>query len=105
MVGAVGEMQIVNQLAGAGKRFASGGTSYQSRHGHILKHGKFDKIMITVRDISKSYDSLKVLSDVNLDINKGEVPASYFACKAVMKSIGYVGVSQLGGVGATACSH
>ena len=29
--------------------------------------------MITVRDISKSYDSLKVLSDVNLDINKGEV--------------------------------
>lgn len=29
--------------------------------------------MIIVRDISKSYDSLKVLSDVNLDIDKGEV--------------------------------
>ncbi|MBQ8773168.1 MAG: amino acid ABC transporter ATP-binding protein, partial [Muribaculaceae bacterium] len=29
--------------------------------------------MIEIRDISKNYDSLKVLDGINLDIDKGEV--------------------------------
>ena len=29
--------------------------------------------MIQVRDISKSYDTLRVLSDITLDIDRGEI--------------------------------
>ncbi len=60
---------------GVGGRDAAGGMDGTDRDGYVVCHRGGIATMISVKDISKSYNDLRVLSDVSLTLDEGEILA------------------------------